>query len=193
MDSSSLSRRTFLVDTARVATVGWLALDLGFLTACARDSVDPSARGANLTAAEMRALRAFAAQILPSDKELPGATEAGAADFVDRALGMPLFANSVPVIRTGLADLDARARAAGQREGFASLPGATQTGIMVQIQSTPFFAAARTLVIMGTLADPSYGGNRGGAGWTLLGMEHRPHFTAPFGWYDAQAASAGNA
>jgi gluconate 2-dehydrogenase gamma chain len=193
VDSSSLSRRTFLVDTARVATVGWLALDLGFLAACARDGVEHDARRANLTAAEMRALRAFAAQILPSENGLPGANEAGAADFVDRALGMPFFADSAPVVRSGLADLDARARAAGQKEGFAPLPSATQTGIMVQIQSTPFFAAARTLVIIGTLADPSYGGNRGGAGWTLLGMEHRPSFTVPYGWYDEQAASAGKA
>jgi len=49
-------------------------------------------------------MRAFAAQIIPSDKSLPGADEAGAVHFVDRAFGKPFFADIVPVVRAGLAD-----------------------------------------------------------------------------------------
>jgi gluconate 2-dehydrogenase gamma chain len=134
-------------------------------------------------------MRAFAAQILPSDDEVPGAEEAGAVHFVDRALGLPLFSDKAALIRSGLADLDARARAFDASGGFASLSAAQQIAIMQRIESEPFFAAARALVVIGTLADPSYGGNRGGAGWTMIGMQHEPSYSAPFGWYDAPHAA----
>jgi len=95
----------------------------------------------------------------------------------------------VPVIRAGLADLDARARAVDGRGGFASLSRAHQTAIMRQIEHDPFFAPARALVVIGTFANPSYGGNRNGSGWMMIGMEHHPTYNAPFGWYDAQSGT----
>jgi hypothetical protein len=186
----AIHRRTFLIDAVRVAAAGWLTLDLQLLVGCARDKSSRDAGFAHLTIAEGRTLRAFAAQIIPSDSGAPGAHEAGAAYFIDRAFGMPFFADSVPVIRSGLADLDARATTASGRPDFGSASDAEQIAIMRAIEATPFFASARTLVIIGTLADPSYGGNRNGAGWSLLGVEHRPSFTAPFGWYDTHLASS---
>jgi hypothetical protein len=171
------------MDAARIAAAGWLTLELQLLVGCARD--DGHRDGfTHLTAAEGRALRAFAAQILPSDGDLPGADEAGAVYFIDRAFGMPFLADSVPVIQSGLADLDARAQSANRRQDFASATSAEQIAIMRTIETTPFFVSARTLVIIGTLADSSYGGNLGGAGWSLLDIEHRSSYTAPFGWYD---------
>jgi gluconate 2-dehydrogenase gamma chain len=131
-------------------------------------------------------MRAFAAQVIPSDDGTAGAEEAGVVHFVDRALGMPYFAASVPIVRAGLADLDARAHAIDAREAFASLPGPLQMAVMRQIEHEPFFAAARTLVVMGMFADPSYGGNVDGAGWRMIGIDHHPSYVAPFGWYDAQ-------
>jgi hypothetical protein len=131
-------------------------------------------------------MRAFAARIIPSGDSMPGADEAGAVYFVDRAFRMPLFAESVPLIRAGLARLDARARSAGVTD-FATLPPSQQVNIMRDVEHEPFFAAARTLVVIGTFADPAYGGNRRAAGWTLMGMEHRPSYSAPYGWYDAHA------
>lgn len=178
-------RRTLLIDAARVAAAGWLTFELQRLVECARDSGRGDSEFAHLTTAEGRALRAFAAQILPSDNDTPGADEAGVVYFVDSAFGMPFFADSVAVIRSGLADLDSRAKTAVKRRDFASASGAEQIAIMRTIEATPFFVAARTLVITGMFADPSYGGNRDGAGWSLLALEHRPSFTAPFGWYDA--------
>ena len=59
---------------------------------------------------------------------------------------------------------------------------------MRQMERQPFFAAARTLVLAGTFADAAYGGNRNGAGFTMIGMRHEPAYSAPFGWYDAEAA-----
>jgi len=134
-------------------------------------------------------MQAFAAQIIPSDDGTPGANELGAAYFVDRALGTPYFSPNLQILRAGLEDLDAQARAAGERSGFASLDARRQIAIMRNIEHTPFFAAARTLVVIGAFADPSHGGNKGGAGWAMLGVEHRPSFSAPFGWYDAHPDS----
>ena len=130
-------------------------------------------------------MRAFAAQIIPSDDGSPGAEEAGAVHFVDHALGMPSFAASVPVIRNGLADLDARARAIDAGKTFATLSGGQQVALMRTIEHEPFFTAARALVVIGTFADPSYGGNKDGAGWMMIGVDRRPSYSAPFGWYDA--------
>jgi len=183
-----LTRRGFLADSGRAATAGWIALEIPWLAAmasCRRDD-EKTARGfAALTPAEARAMRAFAAQIIPSDTSLPGADEAGAVHFIDRAFGKPFFADVVPVVRAGLADLDARARTLGERD-FASLSPGRQVALMRQVERTPFFAAARMLVVIGTFADSAYGGNRQGAGWTIVGLEHQPTYSSPFGWYDAR-------
>lgn len=189
LDRELVCRRGFLIDAARIAAAGFLTVDFQLLLGCARDESRRDSGFAHLTAAESLTLLAFAAQILPSRDGAPGANEAGAAYFVDRAFGMPFFADSVAVIRSGLADLDARARAGFGRRDFPFATDAEQIAMMREIEATPFFAHTRILVIIGTLADPSYGGNRGGAGWSLLGLEHRPSYSVPYGWYDAQSAS----
>lgn len=184
------TRRGFLVESSYSAAAGWLSLQLpwlGIVSACARDDARDGAPFTHLTAAEASALRAFAAQLIPSD-DGPGAEEAGAVYFVDRALGLGYFANDVPVVRAGLADLDARARAMGAAS-FAGLDGAAQIRLMKRVERTPFFATARTLVVMGTFADPSHGGNRNHAGWKMVGIEHRTSYSAPFGWYDTLDAN----
>jgi gluconate 2-dehydrogenase subunit 3-like protein len=183
MPVPNVTRRDFLAGLGRASVAGGMALHLSWLAACAREE-HPFAR---LTDAEARTMEAFAAQILPSDDGTPGAGEAGAVRFIDHALGMPFFADAVPHVHAGLADLDARARRMGARDGFAALPHARQIAVMRQVERDPFFAVARAMVIMGTLADPSYGGNRDGMGWSMIGMEHRPAFVPPFGWYDAGA------
>ena len=65
-----------------------------------------------------------------------------------------------------------------------------QVAIIRRISNKPFFAQARTLVLIGTFADASYGGNHDGAGLAMIGIDHRPSYAAPFGWYDAQPAIA---
>jgi gluconate 2-dehydrogenase gamma chain len=135
-------------------------------------------------------MQAFAAQIFPPASDAPGAVELGAVRFVEGALGQPFFAGSVPVVRAGLADLDIRARSLGESSGFAALEPGRQAAILRQIEAGEFFKIARTLVLIGTFADPSYGGNRDGGGWTAIGIEHRPAYTPPFGYYDAQAGPA---
>lgn len=184
------TRRDFLSVSTRGATAGWLALQLPWLAAlasCAREDVRTGDALTHLTPSEAGTMRAFAAQIIPSGDDGPGADEAGAVYFVDRAFGMPFFAASLPVVRAGLADLDARAKAFDAHGGFASLGAAQQMAIMQRIEGDPFFTTARTMVVIGTLADPSYGGNRDATGWTMIGMEHHASYSAPFGWYDGPA------
>lgn len=180
------TRRDFLADLTRAVAAGGAALQLPLLTmlaGCARETE----HFARLSPTEARTMRAFAAQILPSAPGSPGADEAGAVYFVDRAFGEPFFADVVPVVRAGLARLDAFATDAGAPSGFASLPDADQRAIMHRLEHEPFFAATRTLVLIGTFAEPSHGGNRGGVGMRIVGMEHRPSHVAPYGWYDTRA------
>lgn len=187
------TRRAFLADAGRIATAVWLSLQLPWLASvegCTRKDAPTGGPFAGLTPAEIRALEAFAAQIIPPVHGGPGAVELGAVRFVERALGRPFFAGRVAVVRAGLADLDARARALGGRRVFASLTAGQQAAILRQIEQGAFFKAARTLVLMGTFADPSYGGNRDGAGWAMIGIDHRPSYTAPFGYYDTPAGAA---
>ena len=66
-------------------------------------------------------MKALAARILPSDDGTPGAEELGVVYFIDRALGTPNVSTQLPLVRTGLADLDTSARDAGERSGFAAL------------------------------------------------------------------------
>jgi gluconate 2-dehydrogenase gamma chain len=190
MDASQLTRRSFLADASRGVIASWVALNLplvGSLAGCARDDARNGSEFTTLSAAEARAMRALAAQIIPSDADGAGAEEAGAVYFIDRALAQPYFAESLPLIRAGLADLDERARAINGKWEFGSLPSSQQMTIIREIEQKPFFAAARTLVVIGTFADPSHGGNRDHTGWKLVKMEHQPTYTTPFGWYDAQA------
>ena len=194
MCADQLSRRRFLVESGGAASLGWLALQVPWITAlagCARTDARRDAPFTNLTPTEARTMRAFASQILPSD-DGPGAEEAGAVHFIDRALDVPFFAEIAPIIHAGLAELDFRAGAFDATGGFASLSGVQQIAIMKRIERDRFFTEARTLVLIGTFADPSHGGNIGRVGWTMIGKEDRSMYTAPFGWYDGQAANGGH-
>jgi gluconate 2-dehydrogenase gamma chain len=193
MTSPDLSRRDMLAASARALGTGWIAAYLpaiSALAACARDDLQRAASTTLLSADEARAFTAFAAQIIPSD-DGPGDTEAGAVYFVDRALGS-FFSGMTDVIRTGLRDLDTRAKnsGAGNTGAFADLPPARQIVIMKEIEQTPFFGTARMLTLMGTFADPSYGGNRDHLGFALLQIDHQPTYSPPFGYYDAEVARA---
>jgi len=192
MCADLLSRRRFLAESGGAASLGWLTFHLPWISAlagCAREDARRDVALTHLNPSEARTMRAFAAQILPSD-DGPGAVEAGAVHFIDRALGTSSFAEIAPLIRAGLAELDFRASAFDATGGFASLSGVQQIAIMKRIESERFFTEARTLVLIGTFADPSYGGNIGRAGWAMIGKEDHDMYTAPFGWYDSQSGAA---
>ena len=120
-----------------------------------------------LTAAELATVIAACARILPTDENGPGATEARAAQYIDRALAGWL-ASSREAYTTGLAALDAAAQKDNQRR-FFELSAAQQDAVLRSIEDTPFFALLRTHTIQGTFCDPIYGGNANFAGWDLIG------------------------
>lgn len=188
MDQRSLSRREFAAASASALGAVWLALHLPAAeaaAACARAAAREGRGFQVLTAAEARALEAIADQILPAD-DTPGARDLGVIHFMDRALGS-FAAFMLEPVRAGLAELQSKAReAAPETQGFDALPAERQRALLAEIEFSDFFFLVRTLTLMGAFAHPSYGGNRDGAGWRIIGFEDRGAYQPPFGYYDRE-------
>jgi gluconate 2-dehydrogenase gamma chain len=185
------ARRAFL-KAAVAAGAAWATADLFEVEdALAFASQQASATGAaqtrTLTAAQAEVVSALASRILPAVDSRPGAGEAGAVYFIDRALGT-FNAGQRPLYTQGIADLNRRAQAkVAGAASFAALTVTQQDEVIRDIEATPFFQAMRLDTIVGTFALPSWGGNRDYMGWHVLGFEHQLSFQAPFGYYDADA------
>jgi gluconate 2-dehydrogenase gamma chain len=121
-----------------------------------------------LTAAEADILEAFCARLIPSDANGPGAKEARAAHYIDRALGGALAA-AREIYRSGLMALDARARASNGAP-FSALDAKTQDAVLTDLEKSDpsFFNLVRQHTLQGTFCDPYYGGNAGFIGWDLI-------------------------
>jgi gluconate 2-dehydrogenase gamma chain len=150
-----------------------------------------AARGAQvvyevLTDEQAADLDAFAEQIIPSGDDLPGARDARAVVFIDRALNGFMAAQKDDLLN-GLDDLNKtvaeRWPAAGR---FAGLTEEQQHELLTEVEDGPFFGTARFGVITGMFAHPDWGGNHEGAGWKLLGFEPKFAWQPPFGAYDAE-------
>jgi gluconate 2-dehydrogenase gamma chain len=112
-----------------------------------------------LTAAEGETLEAIVARLIPSDENGPGAAEARAAHYIDRALTGPLR-TSRTTYADGLAALDAYAQS---KKGapFAKLPAGDQDAMLTDLEKnvatgfTPnaatFFNLVRTHTILRSL------------------------------------------
>jgi gluconate 2-dehydrogenase gamma chain len=140
-------------------------------------AVPPREAYETLTAAESDVLEAVTARLIPTDANGPGAREARAAHYIDRALAGPLSGFRANYA-AGLASLDAYAQSTkGAR--FSQLPPADQDALLADVQSGTatgfaqpsgvFFGLMRTHTIEGTFSDPYYGGNAGFVGWDLIG------------------------
>jgi gluconate 2-dehydrogenase gamma chain len=135
------------------------------------------------TAAEVASL---AARIVPSD-DGPGATEAGAVFFIDRAL-KTFEADKQPLYKTGLTDLqDRRKKLFPDSTSITGLGPPQQDELIRSIEKSEFFGVLRTHTLLGFLGDPSYSGNRGKAGWKYIDFDDRMTWQPPFGYYDAEA------
>jgi gluconate 2-dehydrogenase gamma chain len=126
---------------------------------------------------EAATLDAMAGRIIPGDAGDPGAREARAVVFIDRSLAGFLREQQTPY-RVGLRRLDEHTR---ERFGhpFAALGTSEQDAVLAELDRRAlaggdplgrFFAVVREHVVQGTFSDPSHGGNRGGAGWRLVGF-----------------------
>lgn len=134
-----------------------------------------------LTAAEADLLDAIVARLIPADASGPGALEANATRYIDRALAGAL-SGSREAYRVGLAALDRYCRSS-RRAAFTELSPTDQDSVLIDLEtgaatgsgagfagsSTQFFNLVRSHTWQGTFGDPYYGGNANFAGWDLLG------------------------
>jgi len=176
-----ISRRDLL---KRAAAIGGAAALAGSAEAPPSAEALRSAEGValqrepleNLTAAKADILDAMVARLIPTDANGPGATEARAAHYIDRALGGAL-APSRQAYTTGLAALDRYARSS-RGKAFAELTAADQDALLVEVEagtasgfngSAAFFGLVLNHTLQGTFGDPYYGGNASFVGWDLIG------------------------
>ncbi len=131
----------------------------------------------NLTATEADLLEAIVARLIPTDANGPGATEARAAHYIDRALGGALASSRrryTPAWRRSIATRDRRA---ARRSPSCRRP--TRIRCLIDVEtgaatgftgsSAPFFALVLNHTHQGTFGDPYYGGNANFVGWDLIG------------------------
>ncbi len=173
-----------------------------------------------LTAEEAELLEAIADHLIPSDEHGPGAREARAVVYIDRALGGAL-SRSHDDYRSGLAAFDRYCRAS-RGAPFLELSHRDQVSALIDVEigaatgaatgfvgsSAAFFGMVRGHVLQGTFGDPYYGGNAEFVGWDLLGYpgvrtrvteadqrrleagELRPNHRSAYDWGTFNKASA---
>jgi gluconate 2-dehydrogenase gamma chain len=136
-----------------------------------------------LGVADAADIEALTSHIVPSD-DSPGAREAGVTFFIDTVLGS-ILAHLRPGFEAGLRDFQQAFRTRHpDASSFAGLSSAQQIEFLHTVETTRFFDQARLLTLCGMFSMQSYGGNRDGAGWKLLGFEDQHVFEPPFGYYD---------
>lgn len=179
MADAPLSRRALLklAGTAVAATGGAAGPREAAAQARRRPPREPLRA---LTAHEADLLDRLAALLIPSDELGPGATEAQAVRYIDRALAGALREQR-EAYRIGLAALDRYARES-RGAPFLQLAENRQISLLIDVEtgaatganvgfrgsSAQFFALVRGHVWQGTFGDPYYGGNAGFVGWDLL-------------------------
>ncbi len=170
---ADLSRREML---KRVVVAG-AAVSLPAPGTAVASAQPPADSFETLTADEGATLRAVVARLIPSDERGPGALEAGAATYIDRALAEPL-AGSLEAYRGGLAALDRYARSS-RAARFAALDPADQDALLSDLEANvatgfspgaaAFFNLLLAHTVQGTFSDPAHGGNVDFIGWRMLG------------------------
>ena len=189
MIGEELTRRVFLQGSGTFVGSTLMraaAPSLAAVSLAACSARDEGAAFETLTSAEAREIIAVAARIIPTS-DTPGATEAGAVYFFDKALGS-FFADSLEYGRMQLAVFQSGiAEAYPGAERFSDLDEADQDAYLKTQERSPFFQGARLLTIFGVFSMSKYGGNRDNIGWKLVGMDGPPHaWSYPFGYYDAE-------
>jgi len=192
MSSDALTRRLFMQGSGTIA--GSVMMRAGIpafvaVSQAACTAKEEAAAYEQLTSAEAREIIAIAARILPTT-DTPGATEAGAVYFFDKAFGT-FFARMKEPARGMLAGFQSGVAAAYPgAELFSDLDAADQDEYLKSVEQTPFFQGARFMTMAGVFGMSMYGGNRDNIGWKLVGMDGPPHaWVHPFGHYDTEYAA----
>jgi len=170
-----ISRRDLLKSAIAAGAIARAADGVAFPVMREVDA-QPAALG-TLTAEEGATLGAVVARLIPSDALGPGAKEAGAISYIDRALGGALSASRA-AYTSGLAALDRYAQSS-RGKAFVELLPADQDSVLIDVETgaatgfsgsaAAFFAMVLGHTHQGTFGDPYYGGNKDFAGWDLVG------------------------
>ena len=134
-------------------------------------------------------LAAACETILPSGDGaaagFPGASNAGAIDFIAAQVAKPPLSRIAPACSALAAALDAFAQSRGapslaaapQVVREAAIDALAKQELPSKLPQQALFRILRTLTLEGLLADPAHGGNRGGVGWTAIGLpaHAQPH------------------
>jgi gluconate 2-dehydrogenase gamma chain len=197
-------RRLFLQTMGGVAGATWLNAQLPFIAAAAQHAHEAVQAGHPahfdvLTPAEATEVSAISARIIPTDDQ-PGATEAGAVYFIDRAL--KTFASEYqPIYKAGLVQINldiskmfpamklfSAATVEQQDQLLAEISKAQKPMTRVRRDvigtTSDFFPIILTHTMMGFLAAPEAGGNFDYVGWKVIGRDPDHTFSPPFGYYD---------
>jgi gluconate 2-dehydrogenase gamma chain len=186
MERPPQSRRQFLATAGATFSAAWIAAQWPAIAAAHGHAAAAAAGGPRtlefLTPDEAHELDAIVAQIVPAD-DTPGAREAGAVYFIDRSV-RTWARDAAEPLRTGLGEFRTGFATAHGPLTFAAADAATQIAYLETVDGTPFFGLARALTLIGMFVLPSYGGNRDGIGWRLIGFDDTHGYSPPFGYYD---------
>jgi gluconate 2-dehydrogenase gamma chain len=200
--TSDLSRRSFLLRAGSGVSAVWLSTHWPALVSAASHARQAAASAGPrklefLSPEQAQEIEAMTARIIPTD-DLPGAREAGAVYFIDRALttfaredqqtyrnGLPALLGKTEEMFPGVRSFSA-ATPDQQDQILHSFDESGQTGRRAfrPRGAQTFFETVRTHTIIAFLIDPDSGGNRDGAGWKVIGRERAHSFQPPFGAYD---------
>jgi gluconate 2-dehydrogenase gamma chain len=183
-DRMKINRREWILGS--LSAVAWPAIVSAQQHAHEAAKAGDEAKLEYFDPATARDVSEIAALIVPST-DGPGAAEAGAVYFIDRAL-KTFAADKQIAYREGLAELDrARKKLFPRSSSFAALAKEQQLQLLRSIEKTDFFDLARTHTVLAWLGSPEYGGNRNGVGWKYIGFDDAGSFDPPFGYYDTEA------
>jgi gluconate 2-dehydrogenase gamma chain len=180
---SELSRREFFLHSGLYGGSLWMLLNMPRPRAV-RAAQESTLREV-LDEAQWKTVEAMTGRIIPTDHE-PGAIEAGCVNFIDKALAHE-DAKAKPLYERGLVALDLVAKKKFGKP-FVELEPKEQDELLAALESgkadgwpsggvsaAEFFATVRAHTVIGFLADPKYGGNRGYAGWKVVGYPGGGH------------------
>ena len=184
------SRRRFLIGSTRGIGAVWIGLQWPAILAAQEHVHRAAQQGGSMafeffTPEQAREIEAMTDQIIPSD-DSPGAREARAVYFIDRAL-VTFERDKQPSYTRGIEDLHKKTlELFPQVQRFSELGSEDQVRLLRAIESSEFFEIVRVHTIMGFLSNPEYGGNSNKVGWKLIGFEESHVHEPPFGYYDAE-------
>ena len=204
---NDLTRRHFLSQAGKGLSAVWLSANWPAIVAAAgharQAALSPSSSQFQFfSPEEAREIDAMCARIIPTDST-PGAREAGAIYFIDRAL-VTFAVDDQKTYKEGLPGLQAKTRELFPSVArFSEATPEQQDEILRSIDDhapqnrrpfrsgdshNSFFETVRLHALVAFLVDPESGGNRDAVGWKVIGRDPDHMFQPPFGFYDKDYA-----